>query len=47
MGEKWRNEWKVKIRGIKMIDTRNQVKIPHTVNEELLNKFFHINPFSE
>ena len=25
-----------------MIDTRNQVKIPHAVNEELLSKFFHL-----
>ena len=25
-----------------MIDARNQVKIPHAVNEELLSKFFHL-----
>ena len=25
-----------------MIDTRYQVKIPHTVNEKFLHKFFHL-----
>jgi hypothetical protein len=41
MGEKRRNEGTVKIGGIKMIDTRYQIKITHAVNEELLSNFFH------